>query len=445
MALLHWHRQASDILRTVSTNLELGCLLDQGPWTNQMVNDVDTQLQLVAQHQDDLAQQHGIDYTANFELQELLDQMEQPVIELPRCFDDLQQNYTEYLETKRHFRIAQEVFFQNNRLGNMDALHEISQQCRLGGAPTITEEQRPSITTSFINRHVDLFLKYSFTIATTFEAHNIHQRQITNPVQATVPKSWISQQLQQIEEYKNMGRRRKRSLVKAIFDSITEGGLLVRQQLAHLSDGSFAHLQQFVVDTQQQLESSARYLQNPDDNSHLLDNCFRPELDHIITKQHLYNIIPKPALKKKYIKLTNETMAQILRSIGLQQYIHGSNTLTHLFSISKIQKGSQLTFANNISTDGFVASVPFKKRINNNDNRLPNLDINDFAEWELQYMNVWGADPGMNCVYVASNGCDRNIYDYAVEHDGKFILLVCFYLQCLFTFVFIITIIRCNA
>ncbi|KAI8342858.1 hypothetical protein BC941DRAFT_449023 [Chlamydoabsidia padenii] len=68
-------------------------------------------------------------------------------------------------------------------------------------------------------------------------------------------------------------------------------------------------------------------------------------------------------------------------------------------------------------TDGFATSVPFNKAIGHGDG-LPDLVAEDSHEWEFRYFNIWGADPGMTSIFVASNGSDSN-YDHAVERAAE--------------------------
>ncbi|KAI8390992.1 uncharacterized protein BYT42DRAFT_178017 [Radiomyces spectabilis] len=56
-----------------------------------------------------------------------------------------------------------------------------------------------------------------------------------------------------------------------------------------------------------------------------------------------------------------------------------------------------------VSTDGYGCNVHFF-RTRRSDETLPDLEDNDFAIWELPYLRVWGADPGMTDVFVASDG-----------------------------------------
>ncbi|CAO3596488.1 unnamed protein product [Absidia cylindrospora] len=280
-----------------------------------------------------------------------------------------------------HFSHAQHLYLHNNLLANTNLLGEIEQQCWLTGLDVMTQQTRPPLTTAYLSRHLDLFMKLAYNISVYIDQHNNNQIQAANPVQTQVPRSWMFQQIRLLNEYQSMGRRRRSSLVTTIINKIAETDGLDRQRLDYLSDDSFTQLQQLVVDTRRRLECSRQYLQNPAQNRQLYDDCFRPELDHVIKKQRSFNLVPKPDYKKK---LTNDTRKTVLRSLRLPDYVHGAQTLRRLLSLDKVRPGN-MVFSEYILTDGFATSIPFYKPAKHDDS-LPDLEPSDFQPWELAYL-----------------------------------------------------------
>ncbi|KAI8391000.1 uncharacterized protein BYT42DRAFT_178216 [Radiomyces spectabilis] len=54
-------------------------------------------------------------------------------------------------------------------------------------------------------------------------------------------------------------------------------------------------------------------------------------------------------------------------------------------------------------TDGYGCSVSFF-RAKGSAQVLADLEAADFADWERPYLRIWGADPGVTDVFVASDG-----------------------------------------
>ncbi|KAG0175781.1 hypothetical protein DFQ28_007765 [Apophysomyces sp. BC1034] len=173
-----------------------------------------------------------------------------------------------------------------------------------------------------------------------------------------------------------------------------------------------------INETRQQIWHSEQYLADPEAHHDLFDECFKPDLQYVVKTQCLFNLVPKPSFTKKYIKITNTTMKTLLRNLGLSSYIHGEATLTGLLDITKIRKRMNMIFAGYVMTDGFATSVPLEKPLGNSDD-LPELTTEDFQPWELRYMNIWGADPGVSRVYVASNGSSDDVYEGESDTENE--------------------------
>ncbi|KAG0165284.1 hypothetical protein DFQ30_008651 [Apophysomyces sp. BC1015] len=127
-------------------------------------------------------------------------------------------------------------------------------------------------------------------------------------------------------------------------------------------------------------------------------------------EQRLFNLVPKPSFIKKYIKLTNGAIKTLLLHVGLGTYVNDENTLKEILDLGKIKTQPGMIFSGYLVTDGYATSVPFQKPLTNNTEQLPELLPEDFKEWEFKYLNIWGADPGVSSIYVASNGSDNDVY-----------------------------------
>lgn len=75
-------------------------------------------------------------------------------------------------------------------------------------------------------------------------------------------------------------------------------------------------------------------------------------------------------------------------------------------------------FSGHFATDGYAVSVLLRKQVRGEEEQLPDLTPEDFEEWEMPYMKMWGADPGVSDIFVASSGCD-DIYNTDMMDIGK--------------------------
>ncbi|KAF7726600.1 hypothetical protein EC973_008564, partial [Apophysomyces ossiformis] len=164
---------------------------------------------------------------------------------------------------------------------------------------------------------------------------------------------------------------------------------LDHNRISYLCEESLLLLDETIGQVKQQILQSAIYLNDPQANQHLYDQTFRPDLHHFVKQQRFFNVVPRPSFTKKYIQLSNNDMNTVLRAVGLGNYVHGNDTLITLLDLTKRD-------------------------------RLPDLTPQGFQEWEIEYMNVWGADPGVTDIYVCSNGSNdvyRNEADLELEDD----------------------------
>ncbi|CAO3609169.1 unnamed protein product [Cunninghamella blakesleeana] len=299
----------------------------------------------------------------------------------------------------------------NNDNEDNTLLRFISRCAERGGIPGYGKNDgqpgRRSLTTAFIAKYTDLFLKYAFNIAIYLENFNNEQLNITGIVQLEPPYAYCSQIISQLSDCSWMGSRRRKSLTSLIRRIIIDNGILNQDAVDYLSEESFRQLNELVNVTKLQIQNSRLYLDNPHENQHLLNQTFRPELHLVAKHERLYNLVPKPAFTKKNIKFTRMDMNQILRHSNLHQYIinAGNNLWEDLLNLNEINGSRNLIFSGYIQTDGFTVSVPFDKRVDGAP--LPDLTIDDFEPWELPYLNVWGSDPGGTDIFVASNGSDE--------------------------------------
>ncbi|CAO3642418.1 unnamed protein product [Cunninghamella blakesleeana] len=266
---------------------------------------------------------------------------------------------------------------------------------------------RRSLTTAFIAKHTDLSLKYAFNIAIYLENFNNEQLNITDIAQLEPPYAYCRQIISQLPDYSWMGSRRRKSLTNLIRRIIIDNGILNQDAVDYLSEELFRQLNELVNVTKLQIQNSRLYLDNPHENQHLLNQTFRPELHLVAKHERLYNLVPKPAFTKKYIKFTRKDMNQILHHSNLHQYIinAGNNLWENLLNLNEINDSRNLIFSGYIQTDGFTVSVPFDKRVDGEP--LPVLTVDDFEPWELPYLNVWRSDPDGTYIFVASNGSDE--------------------------------------
>jgi hypothetical protein len=159
------------------------------------------------------------------------------------------------------------------------------------------------------------------------------------------------------------------------------------------------YLETIVTATKHQIQVSATYLNDPISHANLYEYCFKPDIHHIVQNNRLFNLVPKPSFIKKHVKINNSTMKAILGTAELLEYRSQQleNTLTDVLDIKKVKRENNgMVFGGYITTDGFSASIPFQKPVQQQ--RLPTLEPCDFEPW------------GVNSIFVATNGSSDDVY-----------------------------------
>ncbi|KAI8081758.1 uncharacterized protein BX664DRAFT_200396 [Halteromyces radiatus] len=418
--LLRLHQDATDLVVEVANGFGLQMELNDERWDTAVVNSLIATLQTTME-QRRVAEEVNIQHH-DLETQELLDMMDLAAMEIPRLMDDLNTHIQQHTVSFRQFDQARQLYFGNDEFGNQVLMNTIIDHCQQAGAPITVLGTHIQLSTAYISRHCDIFTKYAFNIAVYFDEYNNATTNAANPVQTKVPRTWCFEKIRDLDDYPRMGRRRRSKLATLVQEIIPKNDNLDhhRHQLEYLSDESMTQLQTLITDTRQQILCSTQYLENPQENQHLLPNCFTPDVNHVIKKKRLYNLVPKPSFVKKHIKINSTIRNQILRSLDLGHYVNGNSTLSRVLKLEKIRRHDSMVFSNYIMTDGFSVSVPFDKPVGHGE-ALPDLVPADFCEWEFDYLNVWGADPGITSIYVASNGSSNDVYDSALDHEGKWL------------------------
>ncbi|KAI8331850.1 hypothetical protein BC941DRAFT_474586 [Chlamydoabsidia padenii] len=387
--------KAVALIQMVSNDLGLELGLDDERWSATQVQQMIAQLPVSIRSLEHIIQQSHSLQMLDMETTELCDLKDILTMQLPPPINGQ--------PTQRPYSTPTTISTVRNSAANL-----FRKQCtRWSGRPGMNIGAMSTIRRS-----------YSYSIGLHIDNHNTNQLQEANLIQTIVPRSWAYQQIRLLDEFSSMGRQQRASLVHSIINIIPETRTLNRQRLEFLCDQSFRQLEQLIDETRWRLHCSTEYLHDPQQNAHLLRQCFRPALDHVVKKQPLFNLVPKPTFKKKYIKLTNTSMKTLLRSLGLPEYIHGDDTLFCLFALKKIRPRDGFILSKYILTDGFAASISFKKPIKTKD-VMPRLVPEDFEDWEFKYLNVWGVYPGVTkCVFIYPGEHDTTGDDLD-DYDGE--------------------------
>lgn len=399
------HQHSVRLILETSMNFGLQELVSgDETWNERMIQSLRDS---VALQQLTLDEQHVP--PTNNGIQDVIGDMEAVCTQVDRFIRNLTAQHEAHVSLALHSSAANRLYFANNQLGNRQLLLDILHHCQQSNTTTVPDNNPRELTPAYIAGHCHLFAKHAFNIGRYMEAFNANQIRLASLVQKSVTRSWCRQMIRQLDEFKHMGRRRRSILASTIEKVINEDERLDRSRLAYLSEESIQGMETIITQTKERIRNSEIYLNDPNHHAYLYDNCFKPELDYIIKQQRLFNLVPKPSCVKKHIKVTNSVMNSVLRTPDLQNYRHGDETLTGILDLAKVKKRNNMIFSGYIMTDGFSVSVPYDKPVTGSQ-ELPRLDPQDFEPWELEYLNVWGADPGVSSIYVASNGSSDDVY-----------------------------------
>ncbi|KAI8086484.1 uncharacterized protein BX664DRAFT_158490 [Halteromyces radiatus] len=416
LANLIGHQRSVRLIMQVATNLGLQELVSGD--INQSFGD-----HVIRRLQDSLpVQQQAVndnDLVGNNDLDTLniVGSLEAMALQIQGFNDRLMEQQRMYDMIDRQYTAAMGRYYANNDLGNRQVLHDIHHYCEQSNTVIIQENDLPSLTPAYIAGHCHLFSKYGFNIAKYMNSFNEDQIRVASLVMQSAPRSWCYSVIRELEEFKHMGRRRRSSLARFLDKAINNDEQLDNSRLNYLSQESLENLETIITDTKHQINNSKIYLNDPDNNDQLFDDCFKPELHHVVKQQRLFNLVPKPSVMKKYIKISNQVRLSLLRTPGLDVYRNGEQTLSGVLNLSKIKKHNDMVFAGFIWTDGFAVSIPYDRPMSLQ--QLPRLVPADFEEWELKYFTIWGADPGVTSIYVASDGSSDAVYNQAMNNEGR--------------------------
>ncbi|KAG0166133.1 hypothetical protein DFQ29_001152, partial [Apophysomyces sp. BC1021] len=402
LGLLQLTQQSVTDLVTISDRLGLEHRLYETHWNSGIMDTTLGTLRISATQNQQVVVQSNLEAAVDLETGELSDLIDTSTVELTLLRDNLINEEQVFAVSQQHYNEASRLYFANDRFGNEQLLRDITEHCQQSGTTTTPGYAPLKFTQATISQHCDVFTKYAYNIARHLEQFNNNQVRATDLVQKEAPISWCWREIKRLDEYGSMGKHRRSSLVRFLRKIIPTEQTLDRERLAYLSDGSIAQLETTIMETRCQIQKSMEYLRDPETNHHLYDQCFKPELHDIAKEQRLFNLVPKPSFIKKYIKLTNGGIKTLLRHVGLGTYVNDEG--------NSRPWEDQNTAGGYLMTEGYATSVPFHKPLTNNTEQLPELLPEDFKGWGFKYLNIWGADPGVSSIYVASNGSDNDVY-----------------------------------
>ncbi|ORX61742.1 hypothetical protein DM01DRAFT_1332325 [Hesseltinella vesiculosa] len=253
-----------------------------------------------------------------------------------------------------------------------------------------------SITTTTITRYPHLFIKILFDVLCSLERLNEDQHTAPAP-QTSVHWNWTHHQLTGMHDWSYLNHHQRSKLVRGISKSINNNTPVDIERLPRVfSQQSRQQVTTLVAETQRALAagtfSSEAYLVSP--------------------KVRLFSVLPTPSLTRKFIQVSHDSLGEIMRHFGLEHYavpqairpvagqVHDNFKILNL---KRVHSGRGI-FLNQLYTDGYSVCVPFKKMSGASSGQP--LRLTDISP----QMEVWGIDPGVTDIFVASNSSDPRAY-----------------------------------
>ncbi|SAM06290.1 hypothetical protein [Absidia glauca] len=224
------------------------------------------------------------------------------------------------------------VFFENDTIGNRACLNTIRASMEQRGVRTDDPANMQPLHISLFSQHIHLGPSLLTTYACTFNETQIDLADIVQ----VVPPPWCARQVSGLPE-SSQGRRWKPIRDSSFMDHIGPAPP-VRQQAAIAISHQYLQAIQGHGDT--------------DGTRAMFQQTFRPELDHLVRLQRLFNLVPAPSFTKKHIKIELQTIKKLFKKEGLHQYAN-QDAWTNVFDFNRIKNVRDMTFAGHLYTDGF--------------------------------------------------------------------------------------------
>jgi hypothetical protein len=242
---------------------------------------------------------------------------------------------------------------------------------QIGTVPTTSPQPTIAISTSTITRHPHLFLPVMYAILGDLEAMNTTDAELPL-MNHEVNRNWTYHKLSAIPEWKYLNRRQRSKLVFGLTKSINGQTPFDGSRLPSiLGPERCQFLESLVTATQQQVT----------------DGTFESPVYLALKQLRTFSILPVPSLRRTFIQVSHNSLAEIMRFCGLGKYAvtsAGISNVLHenfkIFNMKKIKKGyvktfrgsrvgitlffnSRGVFENQFYTDGYSACFPFKKAV----------------------------------------------------------------------------------
>ncbi|ORX45707.1 hypothetical protein DM01DRAFT_1377999 [Hesseltinella vesiculosa] len=266
-----------------------------------------------------------------------------------------------------------------------------------------------SITTTTITRYPHLFIKILFDVLCSLERLNEDQHTAPAP-QTSVHWNWTHHQLSGMHDWSYLNHHQRSKLVRGISKSINNNTPVDIERLPRVfSQQSRQQVTTLVAETQRAIAagtfSSEAYLVSP--------------------KVRLFSVLPTPSLTRKFIQVSHDSLGEIMRHFGLEHYVVPQairpvagqvHDNFKILNLKRIHSGRGI-FLNQLYTDGYSVCVPFKKMSGASSDQP--LRLTDISPVAMQQMDVWGKDPGVTDIFVASNSSDPRAYLSPADLPGE--------------------------
>ncbi|KAI8367707.1 uncharacterized protein BYT42DRAFT_136013 [Radiomyces spectabilis] len=247
------------------------------------------------------------------------------------------------------------------------------------------------------------------------EKYNRQQVAIAGDVQVAATIQFAHAVVRSLLENATLGRRRRSRLSQSILAAINNDVPIVIPSGIILEQESRESVDRIISETRAQIRNSLRYL-NPEEGEQVNErDCFKPDVHFVVNQQHLFKLVPVPSCTRKYITITEPILRILLRQARLPSRFTGGNSFEYAFDFTKVRSGSE-GFGDLIETDGYGCNVHlFRRRCSHGSSS--DLDETDFQEWELEFVRLWGVDPGLSDVFVANDGCNVGTIEGAQQQS----------------------------
>ncbi|ORY91372.1 hypothetical protein BCR43DRAFT_518717 [Syncephalastrum racemosum] len=283
------------------------------------------------------------------------------------------------------------------------------------------------ITNESLSQYPYHYMPFMYQALRRIEDFNQEQLELANSPQVVVTRSWAYSILRDLPEWSQLGRRYRRRLAKNIQEAVSEGKPYF--DMERLSEPSRQRIRDIIHNTRQKIENSRLYLRGNTANLQY-DDCFVPDVHQMAQQRPYFSLAPSSHLKRRYSTIDMGMLAALLRHSTPRLYEsmchqagittdqhdwkweHNLKLFAETFDFAAIGFPDMLNtiddpapavmFTGHIQTDGHGVDFILARQRREGEHVKDVTELAVDEAWQNKY-EIWGVDPGVTEVFVASN------------------------------------------